>query len=170
MISGKKTISKKIILTGSFNVGKTSLISRFVYQKFPYSYQTTLGVRIDRKRVDMDNANINMIIWDVGGEQSQSRIPTTYYLGSSGVIYVFDLTRPGSFFNMTEDIDYIKKQLPRVPIIIVGNKTDLLDEITLEEVKGIIPLPVDFYTSAREGLGVEKVFLTLAEKLVNGGK
>ncbi|MGB0839170.1 MAG: Rab family GTPase [Chitinophagales bacterium] len=162
-----KSISKKVILTGSFCVGKTSLISRFVYQRFPFSYQTTLGVRIDKKIVDVsDSLRLNMIIWDIGGEQTQSRVPQSYYLGSSGVIYVFDISRPSSFFSMQEDIKFIKRKIPGVPVILVGNKTDLLDAQTLEEVKGIVPIIPDFYTSAKENVNVEQVFMKLAQEMI----
>ncbi len=157
----------KVILAGSFCVGKTSLISQFVYRRFPYSYQTTLGVRIDKKEVVTDQAKVNMIIWDIGGEQNQSRIPLSYYLGSSGVIYVFDLSRPASYNNLTSDLEFIQKRLPGVPIIIVGNKKDLLDANGLEEVKSLIPVKVDFFTSAKQGMGVEDTFLRLAQAMLD---
>jgi len=163
-----RKISKKVILAGSFCVGKTSLISRFVYRKFPFGYQTTLGVRIDRKIVELTNLELNMIIWDIGGEQTQSRVPESYYLGSSGVIYVFDMSRPSSFFNMIDDLRFIERKLPKSPIIKVGNKIDLLDERTLGEVKSLLPTPVDFFTSAKEGTNVESVFLKLAQAMING--
>jgi len=137
-----------------------------VYSRFPFSYQTTLGVRIDKKVVALDEASLNMIIWDIGGEQTQARVPESYYLGSSGVIYVFDLSRPSSFFNMVDDINFIKKKLPRTPIITVGNKTDLLDEQTLEEVKNILPIKADYYTSAKTGKHVETVFIKLAQAMI----
>ena len=164
--SRMRSVSKKVILTGSFAVGKTSLVSQFVYRKFPESYKTTLGVRIDKKVVELENVKINMIIWDIGGEQSQIRIPDSYYLGSSGVIYVFDLSRPASFLNMAENIEYIRQKLPRVPIIIVGNKVDLLDDRTLQQIKAILPIPADYFTSALHGENVENMFLELAQQIV----
>ncbi|OWY22902.1 GTP-binding protein [Sphingobacteriales bacterium UPWRP_1] len=162
-----KSITKKIILTGSFSVGKTSLISRFVYQSFSAEYKTTLGVKIDRKTVELDNCIVNMMIWDIGGEQKQARVPETYFLGSGGVIYVFDISRPSGFSQITEDIAYLTAKLKDVPVVVVGNKIDLLDVVTLEEVKQIIPVSVDFYTSAKEGTNVENVFTHLAQKMVN---
>ena len=162
-----QSVSKKIILSGRFCVGKTSLISRFVYQRFAFTYQTTLGVRIDRKTVQLDNLSMNMIIWDVGGEQTQSRIPDSYYLGSSGVIYEFDTTSPDSFLQITDDLTYIKNKLPQVPIITVGNKVDLLDEATLAEMKKMLPITADFYASALDGTNVENIFLKLAESIIN---
>lgn len=154
-------------MTGSFCVGKTSLISHFVYKRFPFSYQTTLGVRIDKKVVDLGKVSINMIIWDIGGEQTQTRIPQSYYLGSGGVIYVFDITRPTSFFSMKEDITFLKERLPDVPIIVVGNKVDLVDAQTLEEIKSVLPIKADFFASAKDGRNVENVFIKLAQEMLN---
>ena len=160
-------ISKKIILTGSFCVGKTSLISKFVYKKFPSNYDTTLGVRINRKVVKMsDDTELSMIIWDIGGEQKQSRVPSSYYLGSSGVIYVFDLSRPSSAYNITEDLAFLQEKLPNVPIITVGNKVDLLDDIAIEEVKSQIPITPDFLASAKHGTHVEDIFFKLGQKMI----
>lgn len=162
-----RSLSKKIILTGGFCVGKTSLISRFVYQRFLYIYQTTLGVRIDRKTVVLNNASINMLIWDIGGEQTQSRVPESYYLGSSGVIYVFDVARKSSYENIGSDLQYIQQKMPTVPIIVVGNKVDLLNEEQLLEVQQSLPITADFYTSAKEDIYVEQTFLKLANILLN---
>ncbi len=165
-MSSKRSISKKVILIGSFCVGKTSLISSFVYRKFPFIYQTTLGVRIDKKVVELDDLNLNMIIWDIGGEQNQSRIPQSYYLGSDGVIYVFDLTRPSSFFNIEEDLKYINDMLPGVPVIVTGNKSDLLDEKGLAETENILPVKPDIYSSAKTGKNVDIMFDKLANKML----
>ncbi|HRI28742.1 MAG TPA: Rab family GTPase [Chitinophagales bacterium] len=162
-----RTITKKVILTGSFAVGKTSLISRFVYQKFSATYKTTLGVRIDRKTVELPEITINMLIWDIGGEQTQLRVPETYYLGSSGVIYVYDISRPSSFSQIHDDLAYLKSKLHDIPLVIVGNKTDLLDPVTLEEAKQLVPVNTHFFTSAKDGTNVESLFIYLAKQLVN---
>ena len=124
-------------------------------------------MRIDKKVVELEGVRLNMIIWDIGGEQTQSRIPVSYYLGSCGVIYVFDISRPSSFLQLKEDITFIKEKLPDVPIIIVGNKIDLLDETSLAEVKSIIPMPVDYYSSAKTGENVEETFIKLAQDIIN---
>ena len=163
-----RTITKKIILTGSFAVGKTSLIGRFVYQSFSSTYKTTLGVKIDRKTVDLnEDLSLNMVIWDIGGEQSQHRVPESYYLGSGGVIYVYDISRPSGFAQISEDIAFLNEKLKNVPVLVVGNKIDLLDEMSLEEVKQIIPVSTHFFTSAKTGIHVEEVFISLAEQMLH---
>lgn len=163
-----RSISKKIILTGSFCVGKTSLISRFVYQRFLLNYQTTMGVRIDKKTITLDNTTINMIVWDIGGEQTQLRISDSYYLGSSGIIYVFDVSRPVSFKDIENDIAFLRQRLPYAPIVVVGSKSDLVEANHLAEIRSLVSVPIDFFTSAKDGLHVEDTFLRLAEKIIYG--
>ncbi|HEB62465.1 MAG TPA: GTP-binding protein, partial [Bacteroidetes bacterium] len=120
--------SKKVILAGSFGVGKTSLFSRFLYNTFSEKYMTTIGVKVDKKVMDINGRKLTMIIWDIAGEVSQTKVPTNYLLGASGIIYVFDLSRPSTFTNMEEDIQYLNKMLEGALIKIVGNKKDLLSE------------------------------------------
>lgn len=162
-----RSISKKIILTGSFCVGKTSLISRFVYQRFLLNYQTTMGVRIDKKTILVEDVTLNMIVWDIGGEQSQSRIPDSYYLGSSGIIYIFDVSRPVGFKDIENDINFLKQRLPYAPIVVVGNKSDLVDANHLEEIRSLVSVPIDFFTSAKDGLYIEETFLKLAQMIIH---
>lgn len=161
-----RSISKKIILTGSFCVGKTSLISRFVYQRFLLNYQTTMGVRIDKKNITIEDTSLNMIVWDIGGEQNQSRIPDSYYLGSSG-IYIFDVSRPVGFKDIENDIHFLRQRLPFAPIVVVGNKSDLVDSNHLEEIRSLVNVPIDFFTSAKDGLYVEETFLKLAQMIIH---
>jgi len=162
-----RSISKKIILTGSFCVGKTSLISRFVYQRFLLNYQTTMGVRIDKKTVVVGDTNLNMIVWDIGGEQTQVRIPDSYYLGCSGIIYVFDVSRPVGFKDIENDIHFLRQRLPYAPIIVIGNKRDLVDENHLDEIRSLVGIPIDFFTSAKDGIYVEDTFIKLAQLLIH---
>lgn len=165
-MSSRKTISKKIVLIGSFCVGKTSLVSSFVYKKFSSIYQTTIGVRIDKKLVSCNEIDVNMLIWDIGGELDNSKIPKSYYLGATGVIYVLDITRKYDIEAINKDIDFIKKELPASPIIVVGNKVDLVEKEKLKDTLVKIPIEIDFLTSAKTGENVENVFQLLANKMI----
>lgn len=162
-----QNISKKVILVGNFGVGKTSLTRQFVFQKFADEYLTTLGVKIDKKTMLVDDAQVNLIIWDIAGEVSQTKVPKSYYLGANGVIYVFDLTRPSTFKHITEDLDYIQQLLPNIPYILAGNKKDLLTEDELKNTMTELPLPCEYLTSARTGESVEKMFQDLTKKMIN---
>jgi len=162
-----QTISKKVILIGNFGVGKTSLTRQFVFQKFADEYLTTLGVKIDKKVLIINEIQANLIIWDIAGEVSQTKVPKSYYLGANGIIYVFDLTRPSTFKHITEDLDYIKQVLPNVPYIIVGNKKDLLTEEQLQDTIAQLPLPCEYFTSAKTGEKVEEMFYDLTQKMIS---
>jgi small GTP-binding protein len=158
-------ISKKVILIGNFGVGKTSLVKQFVYQKFSDDYLTTLGVRIDKKTVVIGETNVNMIIWDVAGEVSQTKVPSSYYLGAHAFIYVFDLTRPSTFVNIEEDLEYVKKFIPKAHVCITGNKKDILTPEELDNINQTMVLKPNFFTSALTGENVEKMFYFLAEQM-----
>lgn len=160
-------ISKKVILIGNFGVGKTSLIRQYVHQKFSEDYLTTLGVKIDKKVIALENAEINIIIWDIAGEVSQTKVPKSYYLGAGGIIYVLDVSRPSSFQYVKEDVDYVNSVLPNIPMCIAANKRDLINDEEFKLLPTLLPVVPDFYTSAREGYNVENLFKSMAEKILN---
>lgn len=154
-------ISKKVMLAGNFGVGKTSLFNRFIHNAFDERYLTTIGVKVDSKIVDLDNnRQLKLMIWDIAGEVSQTKVPKTYWLGASGILYVFDLTRPTTFERIEEDIAFLKEILPNSVIKLIGNKKDLVSEQRIEEVKS--RFKVDAITSAKTGDQVEDVFFALA--------
>jgi len=159
-------ISKKIVLTGCFGVGKTSLFNRFLYQKFSEKYLTTIGVKVDKKVVEIDGRKISLLIWDIAGEVAQDKVPQSYYLGSSAIIYVFDLTRPSTYLNMKSDLDYLQKLLRGVLVKVVGNKLDLVTPEQIALIGPELPQPPDFLTSAKTGEQVESLFMSLGQELL----
>jgi small GTP-binding protein len=159
-------ISKKVILTGSFGVGKTSLFNRFIYQQFSDKYLTTIGVKVNNKIVETDGDKVSMMIWDIAGEVSQDKVPASYFLGASGIIYVMDLSRPRTFINLETDIQFLKNMLPNGDILIVGNKRDLVTAEQLESITNGIDLNIDFLTSAKTGENVETLFEDMAKRLI----
>lgn len=159
-------ISKKVILTGSFGVGKTSLFNQFVYSRFSDKYLTTIGVKVNKKIINVKGEDLSILLWDIAGEVSQDKVPVSYFLGAAGIIFVFDLTRPSTFSNIQTDLDYLKGLLPEGAIKIVGNKSDLLTEEEIENVLKELPVPCDLTTSAKTGENVEELFLKLGAELV----
>lgn len=159
-------ISKKVILTGSFGVGKTSLFNRFIYQQFSDKYMTTIGVKVNKKNILVDDKEVSMLLWDIAGEVSQDKVPASYFLGASGIVYVADLSRPSTFINLETDIAFLRKLLPDCSIIIVANKRDLVTEEQLNEIYQNVKQKWDFETSAKTGENVEAMFTELAKKLI----
>ena len=159
-------ISKKVILTGSFGVGKTSLFNQFIYQQFSDKYLTTIGVKVNKKELTIDGEDLSILLWDIAGEVAQDKVPNSYFLGASGIIYVVDLSRPITFNNMKTDIALLKKLLNDATIMIVGNKKDLLSEEELAEVAQNLEVKLDFTTSAKTGENIDALFLELGKKLI----
>jgi small GTP-binding protein len=159
-------ISKKVILTGSFGVGKTSLFNRFIYQQFSDKYLTTIGVKVNNKVVEIGDEKVSMMIWDIAGEVSQDKVPASYFLGASGIIYVMDLSRPRTFINLETDVKFLKEMLPNGDILIVGNKRDLVTPEQLESIVDGIDSNIDFLTSAKTGENVENLFFDMGKRLI----
>ena len=159
-------VSKKVALLGHYGVGKTSLTRRFVHRKFSDEYATTIGVNIEKKVVEVDDYTISMIIWDIAGESSQTKVPASYKLGAHGVIYAFDLTRPDTFSHLEEDLATLQKQLPNVPVLVIGNKKDLLVEKAQQEIINSLPLMPFALCSAKTGENVETLFVELAKRMI----
>ncbi len=159
-------ISRKVILTGSFGVGKTSLFTQFIYNKFDDKYLTTIGVKVNKKSLDIDGEELSILLWDIAGEVSQDKVPVSYFLGASGIIYVFDLARPSTHLNIIADIEYLKKMIPDGIIKLVANKKDLVTNEQIEQIAKKINIPIDAFTSAKTGENVEELFSQLGKDLV----
>ncbi len=159
-------ISRKVILTGSFGVGKTSLFNRFVYDQFDEKYLTTIGVKVNKKQIEVNGEEMSILLWDIAGEVSQDKVPVSYFLGATGIFYVFDLTRPSTHKNIVTDLSYLKSIVPDAVIKIVANKKDLLSEEQLANIKAQLPIQWDATTSAKTGENVEELLANLAESII----
>lgn len=163
-------IQKKICMVGAFATGKTSLISRFVFSIFSDKYHTTVGVKVDKKSIDYQGKNVNLILWDLYGEDEFLKVRMSYLRGSSGYILVVDGTRRNTFDKAFELQTKVEENIGKVPFILVLNKWDLTDEWEIEahELDAIIQRGwTVMKTSAKTGQGVEEVFQTLANKILN---
>lgn len=158
-------LKTKVLLTGNFGVGKTSLFQRFILSKFDERYLTTIGVKVDKKQVQLPEGIVEIFLWDVAGEVSQDKVPISYFLGAHGIIYVFDLTRPLTYQNIESDLTYLKKLAPKASIKIVGNKKDLVTAEQIVQVANSLEIPYDMVTSAKTGENVEELFVNLAAEM-----
>lgn len=163
----------KIILIGPGSVGKTSLVNRFVHNKFSSSYKMTMGVDMLNKRLDIDGNNILLNMWDIGGQERFKYMRRNYYRGTSGALLIFDLSRGYTYETLTKKwYSEMKKYVGKVPFILIGNKVDLLPDIgeTIDknEAKKFAETEDSIYiqTSAKTGENVEEAFLELSEKLI----
>ncbi len=159
-------ITKKIVLLGHFGVGKTSLVRQFIDKEFNPEYMVTIGLQVKKKELMIDNTTVSLIIWDIEGNTSVTKTRNSYLLGSSGFIYVADLSRPETFENINSEVAILQKQFPDIPVFTVGNKTDLTNKDVLQQFLDKKNITFDSTTSAKTGENVESLFITLAKSLL----
>jgi small GTP-binding protein len=168
-------IKKKIVLIGDAAVGKSSLVSRFVKGFFDDKYIATIGTNVSKKAVTLHDyvhkkdINIDMMIWDILGQEGFDRVKKTAYQGSEGAIVVCDLTRSETVHHVRNWIKHFKEIVNEAPIIILGNKIDLVegDHPNIFLLEGIgKELNIQHYlTSAKSGDNVNESFYLIAETL-----
>lgn len=161
-------LQKKICLLGAFGVGKTSLTRRFVHSIFSEEYLTTVGVKIDKKTVTVNGNEINMLIWDIAGEDEVSAVRTSYLRGSAGYLLVVDVMRAQTLQVARDIHSRVKGEVGDIPFLCLLNKTDLEDwEISESRIQELATQgwPV-LRTSAKTGDNVEEAFMDLATEMV----
>jgi small GTP-binding protein len=165
-------VQKKICLLGSFAVGKTSLTERFVRSVFSERYQTTVGVRIHKKTIDADGQSLDLILWDLAGEDEFGPLRTSYLRGAAGYILVADGTRPETLDKAIDLHQRAQGALGNVPFVLIVNKVDRAVDWVIEE-DALTDLFNKhwrvFRTSAKTGEGVEDAFTSLARAVLTSG-
>tara|TARA_R110000751_G_scaffold307903_1_gene434561 strand:+ start:28081 stop:28581 length:501 start_codon:yes stop_codon:yes gene_type:complete len=161
-------IQKKICLLGAFAVGKTSLIKRFVESIFSDKYLTTIGVKINKKALSISNQDINLMIWDLEGEDDYTEINTNYLRGAAGYILVADGTREKTLDIALSIHQLAQNVLGNIPAVLAINKADIEDQwlITPESIDNIDKNLTIIKTSAKSGDNVEALFSTLSRKML----
>jgi len=163
-------IQKKICLLGGFSVGKTSLIKRYVDSIFDDKYLTTVGVKIDKKQIEVENKKVNLMIWDLAGEDDFCRLQMSYLRGASGYILVADPTRPHTLDKLFCLHKRAQKTIGNIPAIIALNKHDLVDQWSLSDSHlselEQLQQPI-LKTSAKSGDLVQSLFIDLATQMLS---
>ncbi len=160
---------KKICTLGTSAVGKSSLVARFVKGIFSDNYFTTIGVKIDKKSVTSRGKKIDLLIWDLNGEDRFQKLSMNYLRGTAGYLLVVDGTRRSTLDAAIALHHKTQAAIGSVPFVLLINKSDLVDEWEIEEAD-IADLQARGWTvqqtSAKSGNGVEKAFTHLASKLL----
>ena len=162
-------LQKKICMLGSFGVGKTSLVSQFVHSIFSEDYLTTIGVRIDRKDIEIGECDLTLILWDLAGEDQFERIRSSYLKGMSAYILVIDGCRRETLGKALAIQKHHPQQMDDVPFLCVINKSDLRDrwEVTEADIEQLRDLGWEVLTStATESESVHTIFQSLAARLL----
>ncbi len=165
-------IKKKICLVGAFAVGKTSLVRQYVRSLFSEKYLTTVGVKIDKKPVRVGHRDIDLIIWDLHGEDEFQSVRMSYLRGAAGCFYVADGTRIGTLKTALTLQRRVQDAIGPVPSILAINKRDLAAQWEANRVEmdriAVSGIPI-FETSAKTGQSVEAAFQALAAMTLEAG-
>jgi len=158
-------MNKKVCMIGAFAVGKTSLVARYVSSIFSDKYHTTVGVKIDKKLVNINGSEMTMVVWDLAGQDDITHLRTSYLRGSSGLIVVADGTRPYSLETGMNMLREAQEYTGDIPYVFAINKSDLSEswQISDEQIKTLRDSGANVVqTSAKSGDGVDAMFLQLA--------
>lgn len=172
----RKRFQRKVCLLGDGAVGKTSLIRKYVLDKFDDKYLPTIGTKVSRKEVVIPFqkkevvVDLTMIIWDIVGQKAYQKLRRMYYQGANGALVVCDVTRRETLESMKEWTKSLFQVTNHVPILFLANKSDLIHKAEfkpedLEEVASEHKSPF-FFTSAKSGANVNRAFHRLGELMI----
>lgn len=166
-------LRKKICMLGSFSVGKTSLVRRYVDSLFSENYVTTIGVKIDKKNISVNDIDLALILWDVYGEDNYKSVLPSYLRGMAAYILVIDPSRPETFDSAKHLYSLVVETLGPTRFVLVLNKSDIksdweINHTILNELNEVAFATIE--TSAKKDIGVDEVFQTIASFLVSGAQ
>jgi small GTP-binding protein len=162
-------LQKKICMLGSFAVGKTSLVRRFVESIYSDVYQTTVGVKIDKKNVKVAEKEVSLVLWDIYGEDDYQKMRWTYLRGASGFLLVADGTRRATLEKAVSLEQRAREEADAIPFVLVINKSDLRRDWELDPALESQLAAQEWSilrTSAKTGEGVEEAFTLLTQKIL----
>jgi Ras-related protein Rab-1A len=171
----KYTEKYKVIIIGDSGVGKTCILSNLIGDQFRCDNKITIGVDLKCHIVSIYEKKVKLLIWDTAGQERFRTVISSYYNNSKGVILVFDLTNKTSFDNLNSWIDEFSEFIVKCPIVLIGNKCDIVNEIsvTQKEINEFIDSYKDefdityFKCSSKNGTNVKDVFNCLTKKIID---
>lgn len=172
MNGGTGNYNFKVVLLGEGCVGKTSMVLRYVEDKFNDQHIQTLQATFLNKKLNIGGKRINLAIWDTAGQERFHALGPIYYRMSNGAILVYDITDEDSFQKVKNWVKELKKMLgSEISLSIAGNKVDLEKErnvpidVAEEYAKSVGAL--HFHTSAKQNVGIEELFVELTQRMMD---
>lgn len=160
----------KLVFLGDQSVGKTSIITRFMYDKFDNTYQATIGIDFLSKTMYLEDRTVRLQLWDTAGQERFRSLIPSYIRDSSVAVIVYDVTNRQSFLDTIRWIEEVRNERGSdVIIVLVGNKTDLVDkrQVSIEEgdAKSRELSVIFIETSAKAGFNIKALFRKIAAAL-----
>jgi len=162
-------IQKKICMVGAFGVGKTSLVARYVHSIFSEKYQTTVGVKIDKKQLVVDGQDVMLMLWDLAGEDALTQVKPAHLKGASGYLLVVDGTRRNTLETAVNLQQRANEAAGEVPFLLILNKADVKDtwQVTDSDLQTLRDRGWTLLeASAKNGDRVEEMFYELSSRML----
>ena len=160
----------KMILIGDSSVGKSNILLKYLKGEFDRNSRATVGVEFGTKNITLHDKKVKIQIWDTAGQERYKSITSAYYKGAKGALIVYDISKRQTFDNIDKWITDLKTNGDQnITIILIGNKSDLVDEREVSKEEGIKKsdeCKIAFLeTSALNGDNVHKAFDELIEQI-----
>jgi small GTP-binding protein len=160
----------RLLLVGEPGVGKSCILLRFADDMFESDCLSMIGVEFRVRELDLEGRRVKLEIWYSAGQERLRSITSSSYRNASGIIIVYDVTSEDSFNKVAGWVDEIRRHV-HVPLLIVGNKGDLVEkrQVTTEagaefaKRQGLIFME----TSAKANTNIEEALGQLSKKLVD---
>ena len=168
----KKDIKRKVMrlsFLGDSGVGKTCIINKYLFDQFSETHNSSVGIEKIDKKVKMNDGNeLKVIIWDTAGQERFKSMSTNTVKGAQGIVLVFDITKKTTFESLPEWIKETKNIKDNIPIVLFGNKCDLLEESVVdndEAMKFAKDNDMDYFeTSAKQNINIEQGLKNIIDK------
>lgn len=166
-----KPIVLKVLTAGEGGVGKTTLLHRYIDGKFSSETKMTIGVEFFLKELNIDGQKVMLQLWDFGGQERFRFLLESYVIGARGALLMFDLTRAMTLENIKQWVQIVRKEDPELPILFLGSKSDLVNDICveddyIEEFKQYFDLYDFLRISSKTGVNVELSFESLTRQIL----
>lgn len=159
----------KCVIVGDGGVGKTTFLQKHYSGEFTQMYKPTLGVEVDPIVLDTTVGPVRLNIWDVAGQQMYRGLGEGYYVQAEGAIVMFDLTKEQSYENSNTWFNGVTNECQNIPIVVVGNKYDMVQQHEVNNVTNDFGIESDMYCeiSSKTGYNIDKPLITLIRKLMH---
>ena len=172
----EENLSFKLITLGNAGVGKTSILQRYLYDKFNINSESTIGIELSYKEIiSENNESVTLKIIDTCGQEKYRSLSKSYFKNTDGVLFVFDLSNNESFKEITDWIKLFNENhngKEKVPKCLVGSKCDLEKKVTDDKIKEVSQkYNLHYYeTSAKDNFNINKLFEDMSKILYENKK
>ena len=153
----------KVIVIGDNNVGKTSLLNRYVNNRYVDNCKSTVGVDFLLKVVHYDDSTLRMQFWDIAGQEYSKQLSRSYYKDANACIIVFDITKRTTFDSVIQWKEEVDQKLGQIPTLILSNKYDLIMDPQNPRISCIDDMDLDTLKDSIHATGCFQVICTSGE-------